>query len=150
MPSANTSGPILDAAREVFAAEGLEGASLRAIATRADIRGGALFPFRLQGSDLCRGAADSLTRARCRGRPGGRQDERPEAEAAGSAMAFFRYYVEHPGDLDLGFYLLRGGMKPAGLGRARDEELNAALEAALHRSQRPPRRSAHRGTRPTC
>jgi hypothetical protein len=28
--------------------------------------------------------------------------------------------------------LLRGGIKPSGLGHARDEELNAALEAALH------------------
>jgi len=47
-------------------------------------------------------------------------------------MAFFRYYAQNPRDLDLGFYLFRGGMKPAGLGHARDEELNAALEAALH------------------
>jgi hypothetical protein len=46
-------------------------------------------------------------------------------------MAFFRFYAENPRDLDLGFYLFRGGMKPAGLGHARDEELNAALEAAL-------------------
>ena len=34
-------------------------------------------------------------------------------------------------DLDLGFYLFRGGMKPHGLGRARDERLNAALASAL-------------------
>jgi hypothetical protein len=46
-------------------------------------------------------------------------------------MGFFRFYTENPRDLDLGFYLFRGGMKPAGLGRARDETLNAALEAAL-------------------
>ena len=48
-----------------------------------------------------------------------------------AAMGFFRFYTENPRDLDLGFYLFRGGMKPAGLGRARDETLNAALEAAL-------------------
>ena len=46
-------------------------------------------------------------------------------------MAFFRYYAENPSDLDLGFYLFRGGMKPAGLGHERDEILNAALESAL-------------------
>ena len=46
-------------------------------------------------------------------------------------MAFFQFYAENPRDLDLGFYLLRGGMKPAGLGRERDEALNAALAAAL-------------------
>ena len=41
------------------------------------------------------------------------------------------FYAEHPRDLDLGFYLFSGGMKPAGLGHERDERLNAALEASL-------------------
>ncbi|MGY3440065.1 AcrR family transcriptional regulator [Bradyrhizobium sp. USDA 4473] len=49
-----------------------------------------------------------------------------------AGMGFFRYYAENPRDLDLGFYLFRGGMKPAGLGHDRDYVLNAALEAALH------------------
>ena len=38
-------------------------------------------------------------------------------------MAFFRYYSDNPRDLDLGFYLFRGGMKPHGLGKERDEHL---------------------------
>ncbi len=46
-------------------------------------------------------------------------------------MAFFQFYASNPRDLDLGFYLFRGGMKPAGLGRERDLGLNAGLEAAL-------------------
>ena len=46
-------------------------------------------------------------------------------------MAFFGYYADNPGDLDLGFYLFRGGMKPQGLGKERDDILNAALESAL-------------------
>ena len=37
----------------------------------------------------------------------------------------------HLCDVDLGYYLFRGGMKPHGLGKERDEVLNAALEAAL-------------------
>ena len=49
----------------------------------------------------------------------------------GAAMAFFRYYADNPRDLDLGFYLFRGGMKPRGLGKERDEVLNSALESAL-------------------
>ena len=36
-----------------------------------------------------------------------------------------------PRDLDLGFYLFRGGMKPHGLGKERDDIPNAALETAL-------------------
>ena len=88
---------ILDAAREVFAAEGLEGASLRAIATRSWIHaGGALFPFRLEGSDLCRGAARLLASL------GGTVDEAvantrgPKQKLRAAAMAFFRYYAENP------------------------------------------------------
>ena len=46
-------------------------------------------------------------------------------------MAFFEFYADNPRDLDLGFYLFRGGMRPKGLGRERDEALNAWLAAAL-------------------
>ncbi len=34
-----------------------------------------------------------------------------------AAMTFLPFLRENPGDLDLGFYLFRGGMKPKGLGR---------------------------------
>ena len=55
----------------------------------------------------------------------------PAGRLRAAAMAFFRYYADNPRDLDLGFYLFRGGLKPHGLGRERDEILNAALAAAL-------------------
>lgn len=123
---------ILDAAREVFAAEGLEGASLRAIATRAGYTPAALY-FHFESkeaiyAEVLRGSLASLGQtvdnavAKTRG---------PKQKLQAAAMAFFGYYAANPRDLDLGFYLFRGGMKPAGLGHARDEELNAALEAAL-------------------
>ncbi len=123
---------ILDAAREVFVAEGLEGASLRAIATRAGYTPAALY-FHFDSkeaiyAEVLRASLASL---------GGAVDEAvakradPKQQLRAAAMAFFRYYAENPRDLDLGFYLFRGGMKPAGLGHARDEELNAALETAL-------------------
>ena len=124
---------ILDAARKVFASEGLEGASLRAIATRAGYTPAALyFHFDSKEAIYAEVLRDSLASlggavdkavARTRG---------PKQMLRAAAIAFFRYYAENPRDLDLGFYLFRGGMKPAGLGHARDEELNAALEAALH------------------
>jgi AcrR family transcriptional regulator len=123
---------ILDAAREVFASEGLEGASLRAIATRAGYTPAALY-FHFDSkeaiyAEVLRGSLASLgdavddAVAKARG---------PKQKLHSAAMAFFRFYAENPRDLDLGFYLFRGGMKPAGLGHTRDEELNAALEAAL-------------------
>ncbi len=55
----------------------------------------------------------------------------PADQLRAAATAFFRYYADNPRDLDLGFYLFRGGMKPQGLGKERDGMLNAALESAL-------------------
>jgi AcrR family transcriptional regulator len=123
---------ILDAARAVFVSEGLEGASLRAIAAKAGYTASSLY-FHFDSkeaiySELLEVSLSALgdwvrtavTRART-----------PQRRLLAAGMAFFTYYAEHSSDLDLGFYLFRGGMKPAGLGRARDERLNAALEVAL-------------------
>jgi AcrR family transcriptional regulator len=123
---------IMDAARQVFEAEGLDGASLRAIATAAGYTPAALYfhfeskeaiyaqVLRESLTDLRKAIARATTRART-----------PAARFRAAAMAFFRYYADNPRDLDLGFYLFRGGMKPHGLGKERDEILNTALELAL-------------------
>ena len=123
---------ILDAAKQVFAEEGLEGASLRAIAVRAGYTPAALyFHFAskeaiyaevLQASLVSLGSAVDRAVA---------QAKTSQQRLKAAAMSFFRFYAENPRDLDLGFYLFRGGMKPAGLGHERDEKLNAALEASL-------------------
>ncbi|MGY4402969.1 AcrR family transcriptional regulator [Bradyrhizobium sp. USDA 3315] len=88
---------ILDAARSVFAEEGLEGASLRAIATRAGYTAAALyFHFDskeaiyaevLRQSLASLGEAVSAAVATTRG-------AKQKLHAAG--MGFFRYYAEHP------------------------------------------------------
>ena len=124
---------ILAAAREVFEAEGLEGASLRAIAARAGYTPAALY-FHFDSKEAIYAEVLRASLAAL-----GEAVEAAVAEAAtprdrlrAAAFGFFHFYAENPRDLDLGFYLLRGGMKPAGLGRGRDEQLNAALEAALH------------------
>lgn len=123
---------ILAAARDVFCEEGLEGASLRAIALRAGYTPAALY-FHFDSKEaiyaevlhaslvsLGRAVDGAVSRTRS-----------AETRLKSAAMAFFTYYAENPQDLDLGFYLFRGGMKPAGLGRERDIRLNAALEVAL-------------------
>jgi AcrR family transcriptional regulator len=123
---------ILDAAKQVFAEEGLEGASLRAIAVRAGYTAAALY-FHFESkeaiyAEVLKASLNSL----------GASVDQAVAQAKSAAhrlraaaMSFFRFYAENPRDLDLGFYLFRGGMKPAGLGQERDETLNAALESAL-------------------
>ncbi len=123
---------ILDAARKVFDTVGLEGASLRAIAAEAGYTPAALY-FHFDSKEAIYAEAlqaslanlgDAVAEAAARPR-----DPRERFRAA--AMAFFDFYAENPQDLDLGFYLFRGGMKPKGLGRKRDQELNASLAAAL-------------------
>jgi AcrR family transcriptional regulator len=125
-------GLILDAARKVFEAEGLDGASLRAIAAGAGYTPAALY-FHFESkeaiyAEVLRGSLANLGQAVT----GAISPTKPPANRLrAAAMAFFCYYAENPGDLDLGFYLFRGGMKPRGLGKERDESLNAALEYAL-------------------
>lgn len=123
---------ILGAARKVFEAEGLEGASLRAIAAEAGYTPAALYfhfdskeaiyaeVLRVSLAGLGRSIEHAVTRS-----------EKPAERLYAAAMAFFRYYADNPRDLDLGFYLFRGGVKPHGLGKPRDQALNAALLAAL-------------------
>lgn len=126
-------GLILDAARSVFEAEGLDGASLRAIAAAAGYTPAALyFHFEDKEAIYAEVLRSSLTNL---GEAVGRAillAEAPADRLRAAAMAFFRYYADNPRDLDLGFYLFRGGMKPHGLGKERDEILNTALKAALH------------------
>ncbi len=123
---------ILDAARQVFAEQGLDGASIRAIAKAAGYTPAALY-FHFDSkeamyADVLHASLQSLGAAVG---DAVRQAATANRRLKAAAMAFFGFYAANPRDLDLGFYLFRGGMKPAGLGRERDEQLNAALAAAL-------------------
>jgi len=123
---------ILNAARKIFEADGLEGASLRAIAAGAGYTPAALY-FHFESkeaiyAEVLRLSLSNLRQAVCRAVARART---PADRLRAGAMAFFRYYADNPRDLDLGFYLFRGGMKPHGLGKERDDALNAALASAL-------------------
>lgn len=123
---------ILDAARHVFAEEGLDGASLRAIAVRAGYTPPALY-FHFESkeamyAEVLQASLESLGAEVCSAVA---RTNTPRQKLKAAAMSFFHFYARNPRDLDLGFYLFRGGMKPAGLGHDRDVRLNAALELAL-------------------
>lgn len=125
-------GLILDAARKIFEADGLDGASLRAIAAEAGYTPAALyFHFESKEALYAEVLLDSLASLGEAVSQAIARTKAPADRLRGAAMAFFRFYAENPRDLDLGFYLFRGGMKPHGLGKERDEILNAALEEAL-------------------
>src|SRR2546421_5070600 len=93
---------ILDAARKVFEAEGLDGASLRAIAASAGYTPAALY-FHFESkeaiyAEVLRASlmnlGQAVTRAVSRART-------PADRLRAAAMAFFRYYADNPRDLDL-------------------------------------------------
>lgn len=118
---------ILRAARTVFEQHGVEAAGIRAIATAAGYTPGALygyFPSKehiyaallTEALDRLSAAVEGVVAVR---------DPAERFRAAG--LAFFDFYDGNPGDLDLGFYLFRGGIRPHGLTADLNAELNAAL-----------------------
>ena len=123
---------ILDAARRIFEREGLDGASLRAIAGEAGYTPAALyFHFDCKEAIYAEVLAQSLGRLGMAITEAVAGQETATEKLTAASMAFFDFYAERPRDLDLGFYLFRGGMKPQGLGRDRDDALNARLVEAL-------------------
>lgn len=123
---------ILAAARSVFEREGLEGASLRAIAGQAGYTPAALY-FHFDSKEALYAEVLGRSLAALQAAVDGAvaAATSPAECFRAAALAFFDFYAENPRDLDLGFYLFRGGMRPHGLGRQRDRALNEALEASL-------------------
>src|SRR3977135_989231 len=123
-------GLILDAARKVFEVEGLDGASLRAIAAEAGYTPAALY-FHFDSKEAIYAEVPQASLAKLGEWVGNAVSGDTEASERlrAAALAFFAFYAGNPRDLDLGFYLFRGGMRPRGLGPERDEALNAELAA---------------------
>lgn len=123
---------ILDAARALFAREGLEGASLRAIAAEAGYTPAALY-FHFESKEAIYAAllAESLAALEAQVAAAVARGATPAERFTAAALAFYRFYAARPQDLSLGFYLFRGGLAPRGLGPAHDPALNAALLRAL-------------------
>lgn len=125
-------GLILDAARAVFERDGLDGASLRAIAAQAGYTPAALyFHFDSKEALYAQVLGESIARLQAFVDAAVGAAATPRQRFAAAALGFFDFYAGNPRDLDLGFYLFRGGMRPHGLGRERDKVLNEALEVSL-------------------
>ena len=124
---------ILAAARRVFEAEGLEGAGMRAIAREAGYTAGAIY-FHFESKEAIYAAVlgESLDRlvAAVEGAVTDAGTD-PAGRLRAAALAFFDFYAAAPGDLELGFYLFRGGIRPRGLAPDLDAALNAKLMASL-------------------
>lgn len=123
---------ILDAALEVFERDGLDGASMRAIAGVAGYTAPAIY-FHFESkeaiyAELLNRSLDALIACVEAAAPADRS-ARERFEAA--ALAFFDFYAANPRDLDLGFYLFRGGVRPHGISPETDKVLNAKLLRSL-------------------
>lgn len=122
---------ILRAARTIFERDGVDAANIRAIATAAGYTPGALYAYfpskehiyaALLGESLERLSAEVAEVTAL-------ADPADRFRAAG--LAFFDFYDGNPRDLDLGFYLFRGGIRPHGLGAELNAGLNAVMLAGL-------------------
>lgn len=119
---------IRDAAKLVFAAHGIEGASVRdredgRLHDRRD-----LHLLRVRGGPLRRGAARLPRRPFAEVR--GAADAAGEHRAAAALRGLWTFYDTRRSDFELGFYLY-GGARPVGLTREMDRELNARLDQVM-------------------
>lgn len=118
---------IITAARQVFAAQGLEGATIRAIAEAAGIAPGTVYlqfdsKEAIYAEMLTASLADLLKSLREAAAP-----VLPPAERLlAGALGFYRFYQRRPEDLHLGLYLAQG-LKPVGLSPVLDRMLNGRL-----------------------
>src|SRR5690606_20727017 len=122
---------VLDAARRVFADKGVEGASIREIAREAGYTAGALYSYFDSKEAICAALlAESLDRLQAEVQAARAPKGEPAQTLLAKAQAWFRFYAQHPRDLDLGFHLVRG-LAPQGLTQAMDRALNERWLAAL-------------------
>lgn len=122
---------VLDAARAVFADAGIDGASIREIAKQAGYTPGAIYSY-FESKEAIYGAllGESLERLNVAVAQAKAFKSRPDRTLESRARAWFGFYLKHPKDLDLGFYLVKG-LQPRGLTPELNTHLNARLLDAL-------------------
>lgn len=122
---------LLEAARRVFLARGLDGARMRAIADEAGCAVGTLYlHFADKEAVYAAILEESLDELAARVQAAGSGLAEPRQRAMAVLKSMFDYYAEHPDTLDLGLYLF-GGARRRGLGAETDRRLNARLGITL-------------------
>lgn len=121
---------LVEAAKSVFAAVGLEAASMRMIAAEAGCSTGAIYPY-FNGKEELYAAVLSRSLESLQEKVD-REISQSDPGSAGEAglRAFFKYYQENPDDLSLGLYLF-GGMQPTGLNAKLNRSLNKQLRGVF-------------------
>lgn len=121
----------MDAARAVFENQGLEGASIRAIAQAAGCTTGAIYPhFRGKEEIFALVLTESLEGLRQAVEEGIGRARSPAKGLRRATLAVYKFYEERPLDLALALYLFNG-VRPKELGGGLDEDLARQLESVL-------------------
>lgn len=128
---------ILDGAWRVFSRDGLDGATMRAIASETGCTTGAIYPLfaskELIYADLL---AESLDRLHAEVEGSLQSARSIESKLKAGALAFMNYYRDRPDEVALGLYLWHG-LKPRGLSYDLDTNLNQRLKRTLDLLLRP-------------
>jgi AcrR family transcriptional regulator len=121
---------IRDAAKSVFAAQGIKGASLREIARSADCTTGAIYSLYESKeelyADILRDSMHTLIARMNQAASGAGRN----GSTAAALSAMLEFYLENPDDYDLHFYLY-GGARPVGLRPDLDHQLNDETRAVI-------------------
>ena len=122
---------IMEAATEIFSRQGLEKASIRAIAAKANISTGAVYTlFSGKEAIYAELLGASLQKLHTYVTKKSRTESNPEERLRTAVTAFFQYYDKHRFEFELGMYSF-SGLKRGTLGQESDRELNAALNRVL-------------------
>ncbi|KZK75598.1 putative HTH-type transcriptional regulator TtgW [Pseudovibrio sp. Ad46] len=122
---------IVNAARDVFTKEGLDGASMRSIARTAGCTTGAIYPYFHGKEELyCAVLQEALEQLHFNVTEAIKTCLSIEEKAQAGVLAFFDFYNERPDDLALGLYVF-SGLKRVGLGRELDGVLNVQVSRVI-------------------
>lgn len=121
---------IVEAARTVFARDGIGRASMREIAKGAGYTVGVIYNYFRSKEELyaevLSGSLTALT-----GEVAAAADGAPHGKRAAAGLrALYRFYRERPGDFDLSFYLYQGA-RPVGPDEQLDRRLNGLVVAVI-------------------
>ena len=124
---------ILQAAGDLFREKGLDGTTMRAIATRAGYSTGAPYAYYQSKEEIYADLlSSSLARLTHFIKQEVQQHQGPEQKAEAAITAYFRYYFQHSEDLQLGLYLFSPGeVKKRGFSIETNQQLNSRLLGVL-------------------
>ncbi|HMN82135.1 MAG TPA: TetR/AcrR family transcriptional regulator [Burkholderiaceae bacterium] len=122
---------VLKAARKVFESKGLEGASMRMIASAARCTTGSIYPY-FKGKEeiYAELLSRSLEAYRERLMADVQKAGTPAERFAAVMFGHFDHYESRPGDMALALYLFNG-LKPQSLTKELDARLNHQLDSIL-------------------